>query len=227
MQHWWAWFAIAFALTFYGFWPSFFSALVEVEVPYIVHGFTATGWMVLTIAQAILLRLRLRRWHRRLGYAALVLAAAVVISGLQMLQIMAGRSDAPLLDFQFFYIDLTALILFLALLGLAVRAARHKDIALHLRLIACTAILPLEAAMERVFIVAIPALVPNFTVGLQASLLFLEGLLIGLILGEIAFRRLRWPFPFLLGYYLFSHVTMEPVASSPTFQGFARWFAAL
>jgi uncharacterized membrane protein len=200
---------------------------VEVEIPYIVHGFTATGWMILTIVQAILLRVRKRRWHKILGYASLALAAAVVISGLQMLQIMAGRPDAPLLDFEFFYIDLTALILFVAFLGLAIRAARHKDIALHLRLIACTAILPLEAAMERVFNVAVPGLVPDFTVALQASLIFLEVLLAGLVIGEIAFRRLRWPFPFLLGYYLFSHVTMEPVASFTAFQAFARWFAAI
>jgi len=227
-RQWWLWFALLFLIVFYGFWPSFFSALAEAEAPYVVHGFSASGWMILAVVQAQLLRRpRHRRLHHVLGYGAIALALVVVASGLEMLRIMVARPEAPLLDFVFFYIDLTALALFVLFLALAVAAARRRDIALHLRLIACTAILPLEAALERVAGNSFPALVPNYTIALQVSLVTLELLLASLILLELRYGRLRWPFPVLLGYYLVSHASMYPVASSEWFHAFAAAYVAL
>lgn len=226
-QTWWMWFAAIFAVTFYGFWPSFFSAIADSDMPHVIHGFTAAGWMALTVLQAALLRSRWRSKHRLIGYASLGLAAATVLSGLHMIKIMVGREDVPLLDIKFFYLDLTALALFAVLLWRAIMAARRRDIALHLRLIACTAIIPLEAALERVWANSLPALVPNYTVALDWSLVTLELLLVALIASELWLRRLRWPFPLLLGYYLVMHATVLPVASAQWFQAFARWFGAL
>jgi hypothetical protein len=48
-----------------------------------------------------------------------------------------------------------------------------------------------------------------------------------LIMGEWRWMRVRWPFPFLLGYYLVMHATVTPVAENPGFQSFARVFARL
>lgn len=225
LQRWWLGFALIFALTFYGFGPSFFAALRETDAAHMIHGFSAIGWMVVTIVQAVLIRLRRRQWHRWLGYASLALAALTVASGLQMIQVMVAREDVPLLDIEFFYLDLTALALFAVLLRCAIVAARKRDIALHLRLVACTAIIPLEAALERVFANTFPLLVPNYTVALAASLVFLEFLLVGLIALEWWFRRVRWPFPLMLAYYLIMHATAEPVAKSAWFGVFVDWYA--
>jgi hypothetical protein len=229
LAEWWLFFAAAFALTFAGFWPSFFAALSSTQVPLLIHGFSATAWMLLPILQAWLIRTRRRIWHRRIGWASLGLAAVVVLSGLHVLQLMTLRNldDFQLLRLKFVYLDLTGLFLFSVFLGLAIWAARRRDYPLHLRLIACTALIPLEAAIERLLINSVPSLVPDFDAGLYAALIFMEVTLIALIVGEWLWRRVRWPFPFLLMYYLVMHATLTPVAEHPGFQFFAWGFARI
>ena len=153
VQHWWAWFAAAFLVTFVSFWPSFFSAISNAASHILIHGLSATAWMLLTVAQALLINSRLRNIHRKLGYVSITLAAIVVVSGLWVLKTMMLGDNGPAtegfaLSLKFFYLDVTGLALFCIFLGLAIRAARQRDIALHLRLIACTAIIPLEAVLE-------------------------------------------------------------------------------
>ena len=112
-------------------------------------------------------------------------------------------------------------------LGLAIWAAQKRDFALHLRLIACTAFIPPEAAIERLLINSVPFLVPNFDAALYAALISLEVTLVALIIGELIWRRLRWPVPFLLEYYLFMHATVTPMANNEAFQSFAWAFARI
>lgn len=229
LSQWWLYFALAFVLTFAGFWPSFFAALTSSQVPHLVHGFSATAWMLLPIGQAWLIKTRRRKVHRWTGYASLALAVLVVVSGLYILQIFTLRNveDFQVRRFKFVYLDLTGLFLFCVFLGLAIWAARKRDYALHLRLIACTAFIPLEAAIERLLINSVPFLVPNFDAALYAALIFLELTLIALIIGELIWKRLRWPFPLLLGYYLVMHATVTPVANNEAFQSFAWAFARI
>jgi len=226
MQQWWLWFALILAVTFLAFWPSFFSAIVRVDASVIVHGISATAWMVLTVVQAWLIKARRRTFHRALGYGSLALAVVLVISGLQMLRQMVVREGTaaigvPMLGMKFFYIDITGLALFVLFLALAIRAARKRDIGLHLRLVACTAIIPLEAALERVFLYTAPQWVPGPDVALSASIRALIGLTAALAIAEWRYGRLRWPFPCMLAYYLFAMLTIEPVANADWFQAFA------
>jgi uncharacterized membrane protein len=118
----------------------FFSALVNIETRIIIHGISAIGWMLLTIIQALLIKSGGRKYHRIVGYTSLTLAAALVLSGLQVLQTMILKEGVmvdgvPSTAIKFFYIDMTALVLFCAFLWLAIKAARRRDIALHLRLV--------------------------------------------------------------------------------------------
>jgi hypothetical protein len=227
LGEWWAYFAIAFLLAFAGFWPSFFAALSTTEIPHLVHGFSATAWMLLPIAQAWMIKSRRRVWHRRIGWASLGLAAALVLSGLRMLQLFILRNDTEfhVTRYKFVFLDLTGLALFCLFLALAILAARKRDYGLHLRLIACTALIPLEAAIERLLVNSVPGLIPDFNVALMAALAFMELVLLALVAGELAWRRVRWPFPFLLAYYLVMHLTAVPVGNSPSFQAFASAFA--
>lgn len=229
IQHWWAWFALLFAVTFFSFWPSFFSAITNSATPYVVHGFTATSWMVLAIVQAVIIRGRWRANHRIVGYGSLALAAATVFSGVQMIKIMVGRDPVEVADrhVAFFYVDATGLILFVALLWRAVLAARQRDIALHLRLIACTAVVPLEAALERLWRIVLPTQVPDFKIAYFWSLTTLEALMVAVIASEWWFKRLRWPFPLMLAYYLLMHTTSFPLATTSWFRAFALWFGGL
>lgn len=131
----------------------------------------------------------------------------------------------PSLAVKFFYLDLTGLIMFCIFLWFAVKAARKRDIALHLRLITCTAIIPLEAVFERTFIYGTPTLVPNFDVALVASMITLFILCIGLIAAEWWYRRLRWPFTILFGYYLIMALTTDMIARTGWFNAFAVYYA--
>ena len=139
------------------FWPSFFSAIVNIETHIIIHGVSAISWMLLAVVQAWLIKSRWRKHHRTIGYASLVLTVILVLSGLQVLQTMLlkdnGLEDGiPLLAIKFLYIDITALLLFCVFLYLAIKAARQSDFSLHMRLMACTAIIPLEAALESIYL---------------------------------------------------------------------------
>jgi hypothetical protein len=229
-QQWWIWFAAIFAITFLSFWPSFFSAIVNIETHIVIHGISAIAWMLLTIIQASLIKSRWRRYHRRVGYTSLALAAILVLSGLQVLQTMILREGGavdgiPLLAIKFFYIDLTGLVLFCVFLGLAIRAARRRDIPLHLRLITCTAVIPLEAALERTYIYGTPALVPNLEVALFASNLTLIVLAAVLVAGEWWYGRSRWPFAVLLGYYVVMILTTDVMAGAEWFNSVAFSYA--
>ena len=224
-QLWWVWFAIIFAITFLSFWPSFFSAIVNVEVHIIIHGVSATAWMLLTVVQALMLKGRWRKYHRKVGYISLGLAAIVVLSGLQVLQTMVLREGTATLTMIFFYIDITGLVLFCVFLWLAVKAARRRDIPLHLRLITCTAIIPLEAVLERTYLYGIPSLVPDFGVALMASEITLLVLMTALVVGEWWYGRLRWPFAALLTYYVVMMLTQDMIAGAAWFQSAAVSYA--
>jgi len=222
-RHWWVWFAAAFLITFVSFWPSFFSAIDNAATHILIHGLSATAWMLLTVIQAILIRSRWREHHRTLGYVSIALAAVVIASGLWVLQTMllgGAEADGFALSLKFFYLDMTGLTLFCIFLGLAIGAARRRDIALHLRLIACTAIIPLEAVLERTYLYGAPSLVPNLDVALIASEVTLIVLTAGLVAGEWWYQRLRWPFTVLLTYYVLMLLTQDQMAE-------ADWFISL
>ena len=225
----WVWFAVALGLTAFGFWPSFLSALPHKPAHILVHGLSATVWMALPIVQGWLIAKRKRVLHRRIGYASVALATVVVVSGLRVVQtmVLGDGNDGDLVTIKFVLLDLTGIALFVAFLAMAIRAAQRRDIGLHLRLMACTAIIPLEAANERTAILLLPELVPNFSVALYASLLSMLAICAALIIVEWRADRVRWPFPFMFGYYLVMYATATPVALSPRFQAFSHWYAHL
>ena len=232
LQQWWVWFAAIFVLTFISFWPSFFSAIVNIETHIIIHGISAISWMLLTVVQAWLIKSRWRKHHRTIGYASLVLAAILVLSGLQVLQTMLlkdnGLEDGiPLLAIKFLYIDITALLLFCVFLWLAIKAARQRDFSLHMRLMACTAIIPLEAALERTYIYGTPNLVPNFDVALYASVITLIVLMAVLVGLERWYKQSRWPYAALLAYFVLMLLTTDIIAQTEWFNSFAIFYANL
>ena len=232
MQQWWVWLAAIFVLTFLSFWPSFFSAIVNIETHIIIHGISAISWMLLTVVQAWLIKSRWRKHHRIIGYASLVLAVILVLSGFQVLQTMLLKDNdvdggIPLLAIKFLYIDITALFLFCAFLWLAIKAARKRDFSLHMRLMACTAIIPLEAALERTYIYGTPSLVPNFDVALYASVITLIVLMAVLVGMERWYKRSRWPYTALLAYFVLMLLTTDIIARTEWFNSFAIFYANL
>lgn len=225
----WIFFSLALVLTVAGFWPSFFAALPAAKLPHHIHGWSATAWMLLPLVQAWLIHTQRRKAHRWIGWASLPLAAVVVVSGLRVIQLMVAQNAVAfkLLPIKLVLLDLTGLLLFCVFVGLSIVAARRRDIGQHVRWIACSALIPLEAALERLLINLFPFWVPDFEAGLFGALIAMEAIVMILIVVEWRRDRIRSPFPLLLGYYVLMHVIVTPVAKLPGFQAFSNWFSAL
>lgn len=229
IKHPWPLFVAALLLAVVGFWPSFFAKLAETPAPHHVHGWSATAWMSLPLIQYALMRGRQRAMHRRVGYAAVVLAALVATSGVYVVWMMAYRNIATfrIASAKFVWLDLTGIVFFCVYVVVAIMAARRRDVRLHVTALAASAFIPLEAALERLFVHHLPGLTPDFDAALYAALICLEVACAVIIAYEWRSGRVRWPMPALLGYYLIMHVTMTPLARSAAFQQFSNWFGMI
>lgn len=229
VRHPWPLFAATLVLAVAGFWPSFFAKLPETPLPHHLHGWSATAWMLLPLVQYALIRGRRREWHRVLGWASLVLAAVVAVSGFYVVRMMAFRSVEKfnLVSIKFVWLDLTGVALFCVYVGVAMFAARRRDARLHVTALAASAFIPLEAALERLYVNYLPSMVPDFDAALYAALITLEVIIATIVAMEWRSGRIRWPMPTLLAYYLVMHVSATPVAKTESFQAFSNWFAVV
>ncbi|MBL8137374.1 MAG: hypothetical protein JNL48_12185 [Acidobacteria bacterium] len=225
VRHPWPIFLGALVLSVVGFWPGFFAQLPATPLPHHIHGWSATAWMLLPLLQYGLIRRGRRDLHRRLGYAAVVLAAIVATSGVYVVRMMAFSNIASfsLASVKFVWLDLTGISLFCVYVSTAVTAARRHDVRLHVTALVASAFIPLEAALERVFVNLFPWFVPNFDAALYASLISLELACTVIVISEWRSGRVRWPIPVLLAYYVCMHVTLTPLATSTGFQRFSNW----
>jgi hypothetical protein len=220
-------FSIAFVVAVVGFWPSFFSKLSSTDAAHLIHGASATLWMIVPILQSWLISRGRFQLHRRLGWVTLVfLAPILVVSGLHMVQLMVIRYEQTqairLLKFTF--LDLCAMALFVTFLVLAVLAIRRNDSDLHARYMAGTVLFALEPALERVFVFYVPG-VPGFASALYFALITMEAILVVLLFFEWRRHKIRSPFVLARCFFIAMHVLLTPVATSTAFAGFARWFA--
>lgn len=229
IKHPWPLFATALLLAVAGFWPSFFAKLPETPLPHHLHGWSATAWMSLPLVQYLLLRSRRRDLHRQLGYASLALAITVAATGVYVVRMMAYRNSThfALAGVKFVWLDLTGMVLFALYVAVAIAAARRRDHRLHVTALAASAFIPLEAALERLFVNHMPWLTPDFDAALYAALGCLEVACAAIIAWEWRSGRVRWPMPALLAYYLVMHVTATPVAMNARFQRFSDWVGSV
>jgi hypothetical protein len=222
-------YAIALGVGVVGFWPSFFSKLPGTDAAHLLHGVSATLWLMVPILQSWLIYRRNYRRHRQLGWATvLVLAPILVISGLHMVQLMIVRyyTIHAIRLLKFAFLDIAALALFVVFLNLAVMCARRKDLDGHVRYMAGTVLLAFEPILERVFVFFVPG-VPGFAEAAYCSLMTLEAILAVLLYFEWRRGRIRLPFALALAFFVAMHILMTPVATSPTFAAFASWFASV
>ncbi|MBI3478042.1 MAG: hypothetical protein HY010_20100 [Acidobacteria bacterium] len=226
IRHPWPVFATALTLTVAGFWPSFFARLPEAPLPHHLHAWSATAWMVLPLLQYALIRSGRRSLHRLVGYSSVLLAAIVAATGVYVVRMMAYKNmtSFELVSVKFVVLDLTGIVFFCVLVAVAISAARRRDIRLHVTALVASAFIPLEAALERLFQIVLPSLVPDFNVALYASLIFLEVACAAIVLVEWRSGRVRWPIPALLAYYLLMHAILTPLAANKAFQSFSDWF---
>jgi hypothetical protein len=92
-------------------------------------------------------------------------------------------------------------------------------------LMTCTAILPLEAALERTYLYGTPSLVPSFDVALYASVVTLIVVSAVLVASEWWYGRSRWPFRVLLAYFVIMLLTTDLIARTEWFNSLAISYA--
>ncbi len=136
----------AFAVVAAGFAPTYYLRpwFQTTSLPLLlhVHGALMTAWFALFLIQVTLVATHRTQWHRRLGIAGALLAAAIVVMGTITDVRWAGRAlheppqpGPPTLEF--FGFLLFALIIFALLVGAAIGFRRRRDVHSRLMLLAC------------------------------------------------------------------------------------------
>jgi hypothetical protein len=144
-----AWLFAGLALIVAGFYPSYFAALQEHGAVNHFHALSATAWVLLLMAQAVLAARRRFAWHRPLGQASYAIAPLVAVSGLMVLQVAFGRDDPFHQTFgkALVWESGTALLGFVAAYALAIR--HRRNVQLHARWMLATVIFVMPSALAR------------------------------------------------------------------------------
>ena len=142
------------ATVFAGFIPDSFAKIAAVEAgkrppfPLVLHAHAVLmgSFLLLLLAQTVLVATGRRSWHMQLGIAGMVLAAAIVVTGFLLAPAMYQAN--PVLD-DILLLQIRAGLLFSAFMWIAFRA-RKRDPGLHKRLIFLSITAVLGAAIVRI-----------------------------------------------------------------------------
>lgn len=218
---------IGLVATLTGFAPTFFIRLGEVDVIHLVHGLTMTGWIALFLTQVTLIRTRRFAWHRQLGWASLVLFAAMAVTSLQVLALMlSGKSGLPFGAAKFFgYSDIADLPLLFFCFCAAIQF--RKDRYLHSRLMAVTVLTSIVPALARMFNIAIWRSFEGLYLAMHPTYLLILGTLGWSALADWRADRLRWPLPLAFGWFTIVYATQWPVMQLGWYDALCRWIGSL
>lgn len=206
-------FLLALLIAVAGFWPSYFAQLPQTDAAHHLHGISATAWMLLLIAQAWLQRTRRRAAHRLLGRASILVVIAFVVSGALMMQAML-RSSSPFsqqFGVRLAFLDLTSVLFFVLAYGLAI--AQRRNVQLHARWMASTALLVLPPALSRFLGHYVPG-VESFDQALYGAYLIVEAAVLVLIAQDWRSGGLRAPYLALLALMLAQHGLVGQVSEA-------------
>jgi len=138
------------ALTFVGFSQSFYLRVLPEPLPahQIVHGVVYSAWVVLFLAQALLISTHRRRWHVQLGVASVFLLILMIPVGFHVVLVKTAAGLKSVDEAGFNLTQLTLGFAF-AFAGLASR----KRPVVHKRLMLFATLMLTVAAADRVALV--------------------------------------------------------------------------
>lgn len=114
-----------------------------------LHGIVMTSWLALFVAQVWLVAARRTKLHQRLGVLGAVLAALVLLIGIQTAIFGAARGSTPgPPPLQFLVVPLVDLLVFAILIGTALYFRRRLE--MHKRLMLLAALNLLTPAIARI-----------------------------------------------------------------------------
>ena len=223
-----------FLFVFWGFWPSYFSRLLDQSSwRFHFHGLTMISWCVFMITQAYLIRANKRSVHKQVGKLSYVIAPLIVISTLVLAHYRLrpeGLTDATL---YFLALPIALLLQYLVAYGLAIYHRRSPPV--HARFMVCTALPMMPAIFDRVmgFYLMPPAraqFLPQIGGEPQYWLIswaVVDTLLILFSIWDWRSRRRLNVFPVVLvAFVIFEGLTMT-VYSTALWRSFTQWFLSL
>jgi hypothetical protein len=200
-----AWyFALATAITFAGFFPSYFGRLGRADAVHHFHGITAFSWLLLLVTQGWLAGTRRWRWHRLLGRLSLLIAPLLVISGLLVVRVML-RGENPFnraFGARLAFIDFTTLAYFTAAYVLALVYRRNQP--LHARFMASTAVIALPPGLARLVARVVPDI--SFEAAIHTTYALCLLTVAALLWDDRKKGRIRAPYPVLGAVLLIQQV---------------------
>jgi len=227
-------FACIFLFAFWGFWPNYFSILLDqANWRFHFHGLTLISWCVLMVLQAYLIRTDKRAIHKKTGKISYVLVPLVIISSI----LLSHYQDKPrgFSDFTIHGVGIVATLLlqFTFAYGLAIYY-RHKPV-LHARFMICTALPMIPPIFDRVIIFYLLSpkqaeFLPQ--IGGQPlypliSSLTVNGILIALTIWDWKSRRRLNVFPIVLGIFVLFQSILFFGHRWDAWRSFVGWFFEL
>lgn len=146
------WLTIPFVLIMLGFLPSYWLAFTEAAWRHHLHGLSATAWFILLIVQPYLVTRGRNETHRRFGLFALVLAGAVVASGLGAMPYnLTNENLPPEARYGLTFIDVVVVAGFTFAVVMAIRTPRKMED--HARWMISTAFWAVSPGLFRLYFV--------------------------------------------------------------------------
>lgn len=205
------------------FFPSFYSRMGEAKFAHQFHGAMSTLWMLLLIGQGWLMRRRQRALHRAVGKFSIVLVVLFAISGVLIVHDMLTRDGGFALAFgaRLAFLDAAAVLYFVFAYAMAIRYRR--DVQLHARYMASTALLLLPPALGRILGGLVLPPPPSFELALHLSFVLTELIVLLLILHDRSTGKVRAPYLILLAVTLVQHGSFELMHRLGPWQALVAW----
>lgn len=223
------WLLVPFAITLWGFFPSYWLKFPKASWSWHLHGLSATAWYLFIVLQPYLATRGQLKLHRQLGLVGLLLAGHVVASALAVIpgNIAAARleGDIPVAPDSFLYgislIDLVSVIGFAVSVVVGVLKAKQVDD--HAIWMVATIFWPFMAALGRVA-VSLTILFRGGPEGVTfINVLFWLTLPFLGVLGYLCYR-IRRAHPALVAVMV-GHLLMfviEPIGNNPAWRAIAE-----
>ncbi len=218
-------FAAMFLIALVAFWPSYLSQIFSASSYTHFHPFLAALWMLMLVAQPMLIRAKRLAWHRLNGRISYVLAALLIISIVLLAHSRISGVGGEAYAVQTYILYLQASLTLLFGLSYALAIYKRRVVALHARFMVCSALTMIDPVVIRLLLWIDRTPDWNYqwlTFGLT------DLVLVALIWLERHSRAGRKVFPGMLVVFVLLQVpALFGFTQSPLWQPFARWCAAL
>ena len=179
---------LAFYKTYFAHFPTFADTKTNIHL----HAAVASLWIIMLIAQPLLIRNKQYRWHRTLGKISYIIFPLLIISFVPQMIKLVNSEDSRVLFFPL--ADCIALILFY---GLAIY--HRRNVSKHMRYMIGTVLIFLGPILGRIgpFWFGIP---PGINQNLMYAVIYL--ILAVLIISDLKNKRKYQPYLLIAGVWI-------------------------